>query len=80
MTDGRTAQGKFICLDRLGNIVLEDVVEKREIVYSPNDGREGEKRWNTKRILSQAVIVGERMAKVQIVRDEYQRRVGNLDL
>ena len=75
MTDGRTAQGKFICLDRLGNIVLEDAEEKRDITYSP-DGEENVYRWETERLLSQAVIPGERLARVQISKDEYQRRTG----
>ena len=33
MSDGRIVSGKFSCLDRLGNIMLEDVVEQRQIAY-----------------------------------------------
>ena len=77
MTDGRTAQGKFICLDRLGNIILEDAEERRDITYNPY-GKEGIYRWETERFLSQAVIPGERLARVQISKGEYQRRTGSL--
>ena len=34
MTDGRVVRGKFTCLDRLGNIILEDVVEQRWLTYN----------------------------------------------
>lgn len=74
-TDGRTAQGKFICLDRLGNIILEDVVEKRGVTYSATDKEESTYKWETERSLSQAVIRGDILAKVQIAKNEYHRRV-----
>lgn len=77
MTDGRTAKGKFLSIDRLGNILLQDVVERREITYCPKvNGEIGMRKWDTKRVLSQAVILGERVAKVQIKKHEYQSRVG----
>jgi small nuclear ribonucleoprotein (snRNP)-like protein len=79
MIDGRVAQGKFICLDRLGNIVLEDVIERREMKYhNETDEQKRVYRWDTERCLSQAVIPGDRLARVQIDKDEYQRRVGSL--
>jgi small nuclear ribonucleoprotein (snRNP)-like protein len=79
MTDGRVAQGKFICLDRLGNIILEDVIERREITFhNETDEQKSVYKWETERSLSQAVIPGERLARVQIDKDEYQRRVGSL--
>jgi len=33
MTDERIASGKFMSLDRLGSIMLEDVVEQRWLAY-----------------------------------------------
>jgi small nuclear ribonucleoprotein (snRNP)-like protein len=85
MTDGRTVRGKFLCLDRLGSILLEDVVERREIIYCPHedegdegDGKESIYRWDTERSLSQVVIPGNRLVKVEIAKDEYQIRVEKL--
>ena len=60
MTDGRVAEGKFVCLDRLGNIILEDVTERREITYDSGDGGQ------------------DRLARVQIDKDEYQSRIESL--
>ena len=113
MTDGRVAHGTFVALDRLCNIILDNVIEYREISYidptpsNPSgsggglsgredgnevgnhstinvaDSEEGNNnnhpqiyRWNTERSLSQAVIRGDRLAKVEIVKDEWAKRTG----
>eukprot|EP00804_Cyclotella_cryptica_P008407 CCRYP_003933-RA/>CCRYP_003933-RA protein AED:0.29 eAED:0.29 QI:0/-1/0/1/-1/1/1/0/114 len=84
LTDGRTAQGKFLCLDRLGNIILDNVVERREIAFCPSAGGNGAKpgdetiiyRWDTDRLLAQAVVPGDRLCKVQIAKEEYEKRLG----
>ena len=113
MTDGRVAHGTFVALDRLCNIILDNVIEYREIAYidptpsNPSgsggglsgredgnevgnhstinlaDSQEGNNnnhpqiyRWNTERSLSQAVIRGDRLAKVEIVKDEWAKRTG----
>lgn len=83
MTDGRVARGNFACLDRLGNIVLENVVEHRKVAYVPpsssEKGGEHDRRvyeWDTERSLSQAVILGDRLAKVEIAKTEWRKRVG----
>lgn len=127
MTDGRVAHGTFVGLDRLCNIILDNVMEYRDIAYiAPNyshpscdgnstpkvddyDGNKGgnndincnaEKgknemiverqqcnvngishsqkiyRWNTERSLSQAVIRGDRLAKVEIVKEDWTKRTG----
>ncbi|KAL3766510.1 hypothetical protein ACHAW5_001179 [Stephanodiscus triporus] len=34
MTDGRIVHGRFLCLDRLGNIILDNAVEFREMAYN----------------------------------------------
>lgn len=79
MTDGRVAEGKFVCLDRLGNIILEDVTERREITYDSGDGgQDSVYRWETERSLSQAVIPGDRLARIQIDKDEYHSRIESL--
>mmetsp|Transcript_17505 Transcript_17505/g.36484 ORF Transcript_17505/g.36484 Transcript_17505/m.36484 type:complete len:147 (-) Transcript_17505:512-952(-) len=104
MTDGRTATGNFTCLDRLGNIVLSDVCERRVIGYddtttsslpelrsTDDDGcvneasstQEQEKnneqkniyKWDTERCLSQAVIPGGKLLKVEISKREWEDRV-----
>lgn len=100
MTDGRIVHGKFICLDRLGNIILDSAVEYRQIVYIPppsvalssedrengnfcdennmNDKPRRDKfTWITDRSLSQAVIKGNRLAKVEIAKSDWENRMGN---
>jgi small nuclear ribonucleoprotein (snRNP)-like protein len=100
MTDGRIVHGKFICLDRLGNIILDSAVEYRQIVYIPppsvalssedrengnfcdennmNDKPRRDKfTWITNRSLSQAVIKGNRLAKVEIAKSDWENRMGN---
>eukprot|EP00584_Thalassiosira_punctigera_P018709 CAMPEP_0172563210 /NCGR_PEP_ID=MMETSP1067-20121228/99970_1 /TAXON_ID=265564 ORGANISM="Thalassiosira punctigera, Strain Tpunct2005C2" /NCGR_SAMPLE_ID=MMETSP1067 /ASSEMBLY_ACC=CAM_ASM_000444 /LENGTH=90 /DNA_ID=CAMNT_0013353609 /DNA_START=83 /DNA_END=355 /DNA_ORIENTATION=+ len=86
MTDGRVAHGNFVCLDRLGNIILDNVVERRRVAYIPpgsskGAGAELEKEsiyeWETERSLSQAVIPGNRLAKVEIAKTEWEERIGS---
>ena len=80
MTDGRFVTGKFICLDRLCNVTLENVVEHRRLAYiSPSESGEGDEQklyqWDTERTLSQAVIPGSRLAKIEISKGEFEARV-----
>jgi small nuclear ribonucleoprotein (snRNP)-like protein len=104
MTDGRIVHGKFLCLDRLGNIILDNAVEFREITYnipppsvtiasedkgyrnSKDDNSDDRPRcdnnqtaftWNTERSLSQAVITGNRLAKVEIAKSDWEMRIGD---
>lgn len=109
MTDGRIASGKFINLDRLGNIMLEDVVEKRLLEYhdvptadtkdtsldqkaSNSDDNNntqqhvqytrdenGVCQWTTERSVTQAVIIGSKVAKVEIMRRELEARLEKID-
>ena len=46
MTDGRVVVGKFTCLDRLGNIILEDVFEQRWLSYSDASATDDQKTTN----------------------------------
>lgn len=94
MTDGRVVVGKFTCLDRLGNIILEDVVEQRWLSYSDasandqkttnqNNGDCGDSKsinnnlmyWNTERSLTKAVILGKKVTKVEITKQQWEARV-----
>lgn len=123
MTDGRVARGTFVGLDRLCNIILDNVIEHRDIAYiapnqsSPSGGgdvsggddgndevshshsiaekgkidrqmAESEEcndygnhpqilyRWSTERSLTQAVVRGDSLAKVEIIREEWAKRTG----
>ena len=74
MSDGRIVHGNFVSLDRLGNIILDNVVEFRSVAYNNKD--EGQTLWDTKRALAQAVIPGDRLSKVEIAKDEWKARFG----
>lgn len=107
MTDGRYVTGEFTCLDRCGNVILSDAVERRVVGYVGKSFESGEgsllkdrerrisskcqheviesegKRvyvWNTERSLSQAVIPGGRLAKVEIAKREWGERVGDVEV
>ena len=106
MTDGRIVTGQFVSLDRLGNIVLENVMENRKVAYNisiSNDGgitREKSEdnedykedtsqqqtnkdeqtstdssiiQWDTQRTLTQAVILGTKLQKVEIEKREWNK-------
>ena len=102
MTDGRVVTGNFVSLDRLGNIVLENVIENRIVAYdvpnSNDDGITGETskkddcnekqqtnndeqtstdsssiQWDTQRSLTQAVILGTKLQKVEIEKREWKK-------
>mmetsp|Transcript_1203 Transcript_1203/g.2799 ORF Transcript_1203/g.2799 Transcript_1203/m.2799 type:complete len:114 (-) Transcript_1203:1272-1613(-) len=82
LTDGRTAKGKFISLDRSCNIILEDVVECREVVYvphAPTDKFSSKDdnifKWSTEREVTLAVIPGDRLERVQICKKELDAKV-----
>ena len=102
MTDGRVVTGNFVSLDRLGNIVLENVKENRKVAYNipTNDGITGDKskeednqdykedtkqiqqtstdgsniiKWDTQRSLTQAVILGTKLQKIEIEKREWNK-------
>lgn len=90
MTDGRIATGRFVCLDRSANIILSGVTESRDLAYvaptQPSVGQysalEAKKDklthiWRTERQLTQAVIPGERLAKVQVSKKDYSKAQSN---
>lgn len=100
LTDGRIVTGNFVSLDRLGNIVLENVIENRKVAYnistSNDDGITADKskddndkedtqqiqitstddsiiQWDTQRSLTQAVILGNKLQKVEIEKSEWNK-------
>ena len=103
MTDGHVVTGQFVSLDRLGNIVLENVIENRKVAYniptSNDDGVTGETskeednedykedtkqiqqtstdgciiQWDTQRSLTQAVILGTKLQKVEIEKRKWNK-------
>ncbi len=110
MTDGRIASGKFINLDRLGNIMLEDVVETRLLEYHDvpaadtkdtslnkkeansdeinnaaqqhvqfTKDENGVCQWTTERSVTQAVIIGSKVSKVEMMKQELEARLGEID-
>ena len=50
MIDGRIVTGQFVSLDRLGNIVLENVIENRKVAYNiPTSNDDGITREKSKK-------------------------------
>ena len=85
MKDGRTVDGTFVCLDRLNNILLEDAIEHRKIGYKQtivrsDDGSSEEQlyMWDTEREISQAMIRGDKLVKVEICESEWVERIGEM--
>lgn len=86
LSDGRTLSGRFICIDRLKNLILTNVTEERWI--DPSDyeyrvgggGDDGEStneasnggggsvdgRIKVERLISQAMIPGNRLVRAEI--------------
>jgi len=74
LDDGRTAIGDLVCIDRLKNIILKDAVEERWVdstVYNSTSGNV----VVAKRSLSQAMIPGKHLVKVEISQDLYKEHV-----
>ena len=74
LDDGRTATGEFICLDRLKNIILQNVTEERLTIVPPLRGNDGEclddkQGFRRQRRLSQAMIPGKHLVKVHLLDD-----------
>jgi len=71
LEDGRIAKGKFLCMDRLQNIILADVLERRPIgishdVDNNHNGIESQ-LYGEGRQLNQAMIPGKYLVKVQLL-------------
>mmetsp|Transcript_12535 Transcript_12535/g.15750 ORF Transcript_12535/g.15750 Transcript_12535/m.15750 type:complete len:136 (+) Transcript_12535:133-540(+) len=97
LDDGRTATGKFLCIDRLKNLVLSDVIEVRKIPrlrrdcrdlakvanngaasnHSNVDASSDDKHTMYERHLSQAMIPGKHLVKVEVDRRKFVERVSS---
>jgi len=80
LSDGRTLTGKFICIDRLKNLILTNVTEERYIDPSDyryrvdedeneNDGdgdHSMDRQIKVERQISQAMIPGSRLVKAEV--------------
>eukprot|EP00978_Attheya_sp_CCMP212_P049135 scaffold621436_cov90-Attheya_sp.AAC.3 len=75
LSDGRVARGTFVCIDRLSNIILQNVVEQRPLTTttttsSISSGSDANTSNNnivyTERHLSQALVPGKHLRHVQI--------------
>mmetsp|Transcript_14105 Transcript_14105/g.21538 ORF Transcript_14105/g.21538 Transcript_14105/m.21538 type:complete len:106 (-) Transcript_14105:279-596(-) len=80
LDDGRTATGKLICVDRLKNLILGHVVEERMVDSSFYCDEEytaanGSKMIVTKRELTQAMIPGIHLVKVEVERSTYEEDI-----
>ena len=65
LNDGRVVSGKLICLDRLRNLVLTGVTEERVVLQS-DYARKGDSAIRVQRELSQAMVPGSRLKKVEV--------------
>jgi small nuclear ribonucleoprotein (snRNP)-like protein len=84
LDDGRTVQGKFLCIDRLRNIILTNVVERRTIQTSdyrfgdeshdPEDASTN-KTLPVERHLGQAMVPGSRLVKVEIEKSIHEEKM-----
>jgi small nuclear ribonucleoprotein (snRNP)-like protein len=78
LDDGRYVTGTFLCLDRLTNIILSNAVEERNI-SSADYSETTHEHIVVTRNLSQAMIPGERLRKVEVDAATFQLRVAVLD-
>ena len=82
LADGRTAEGKLLCVDRLSNIILADCTERRQLRSSDYNEKhkDGDKAVSKEatRQLRQAMVPGNHLVKVEIAENVYEQAVGSL--
>mmetsp|Transcript_20112 Transcript_20112/g.31070 ORF Transcript_20112/g.31070 Transcript_20112/m.31070 type:complete len:156 (-) Transcript_20112:191-658(-) len=95
LDDGRIATGTFVCVDRLKNIILSNVVEQRRVdsnIYSLDTNTTGTTTSTTitssssknnktiiaTRQLSQAMVPGKHLVKVEVDETTYSHKVAPL--
>jgi small nuclear ribonucleoprotein (snRNP)-like protein len=86
LKDDRTITGQLICFDRLQNVILMDALEERRVLkslyhhYHTNDdgggdhGGDGDgdqSYYLFRREISQVLVPGEKIVKVEIEKDHY---------
>jgi small nuclear ribonucleoprotein (snRNP)-like protein len=72
LNDGRIITGRLVCLDRLRNLVLTGVVEER-VVLQADYANSGDAAIRVRRELSQAMVPGSRLEKVEVERHIFDR-------
>ena len=82
LADGRTVEGKLLCVDRLCNIILADCVERRQLRNSDynENYKHGDKvvTMEVTRQLRQAMVPGNHLVKVEIDKKIYEQNVESL--
>lgn len=81
LDDGRLATGELVCLDRIQNLILTNVVEERWINtgdYSRTVPM-SENKILVRRELSQAMVPGSRLIKVEIEKRQYDDKMKGLE-
>lgn len=74
LDDGRFVTGTFLCVDRLTNLILTNAIEERMISSSDYSDITDTQILVT-RNLSQAMVPGERLQKVEVDHVTYTSRV-----
>eukprot|EP00522_Entomoneis_paludosa_P007145 CAMPEP_0172449790 /NCGR_PEP_ID=MMETSP1065-20121228/8397_1 /TAXON_ID=265537 /ORGANISM="Amphiprora paludosa, Strain CCMP125" /LENGTH=114 /DNA_ID=CAMNT_0013201529 /DNA_START=39 /DNA_END=383 /DNA_ORIENTATION=- len=77
LSDGRTATGRLVCVDRMRNLILTDCVEERRIdaVDYNNNTSDKSVSKTVVRQLQQAMVPGSQLVMVQISQPDYQAKV-----
>mmetsp|Transcript_16260 Transcript_16260/g.45077 ORF Transcript_16260/g.45077 Transcript_16260/m.45077 type:complete len:135 (-) Transcript_16260:1458-1862(-) len=80
LSDGRKLSGTLVCVDRLKNVILCNVTEERTIDPSHyNNSQENKgKRCQIERKLSQALIPGKHLVRVEVPRPVYDHHLSNI--
>ncbi len=78
LDDGRFVTGTFLCVDRLTNLILTNALEERMISSSDYSDTTDEQVLVT-RNLSQAMIPGERLKKVEVEKATFDSILKNTD-
>lgn len=83
LSDGRTAEGRLICLDRLSNIILADCTERRILKSSDyNELYEKDQppvEREVTRHLRQAMVPGMNLVKVEMDESTYNEKINAKD-
>ena len=85
LADGRTAEGKLLCVDRMSNIILADCTERRQLRNKDYNEKHCDDDDNVvskeaTRHLRQAMVPGNHLVKVEIDEKVYEQKVGALPL
>lgn len=76
LDDGRSVRGTFVCVDRLTNLILTNAMEERTVFSSDYSDTKDETILTTRK-LSQVMIPGERLKKVEVDQLTYDTKIAN---